>query len=319
MLLKIFERAITDGHPMVVRGRSGTSRDHWTTNRMVAKELQIFKQEVLKSQDPSQIDMIASGRITVISANQQKPGYINEKGHYTVMSQETEAEAKEYRAMLLEDNKFLDGINNPNFKEASVAVNVYGENNFYEDYYPMQRGQVTSRLRRRAAAMGMSPLAAINFLAGGVGQQPVAADAEVQALMEKVKPIQRLTNFYRESGSYNSRLNRGIRSVNGTMATAPTRFSQPMPPGVRGLASLVSSGEGSPTSMFPGENYPELLDMSIGEVVQFQKQKLADGRSSAAVGSYQFLYPEVAAQRAGLSMNDKFTPENQEKCLWQLC
>ena len=61
--------------------------------------------------------------------------------------------------------------------------------------------------------------------------------------------------------------------------------------GVRGLASLVSSGEGSATSMFPGENDPEMLDKTIGEVVGFQKEKLRDGRKSAAVGSYQFLYP----------------------------
>ena len=85
------------------------------------------------------------------------------------------------------------------------------------------------------------------------------------------------------------------------------------PPGVKGLADLVSSGEGNPAAMFPGETYPEMLDMTIGEVVNFQKEKLRDGRSSAAVGAYQFLYPERAAQRAGLSMNDKFTPENQLK------
>ena len=47
--------------------------------------------------------------------------------------------------------------------------------------------------------------------------------------------------------------------------------------------------------------------------VDFQKEKLRDGRKSAAVGSYQFLYPETAAQRAGLSLDDKFTPENQLK------
>ena len=72
--------------------------------------------------------------------------------------------------------------------------------------------------------------------------------------------------------------------------------------GLQGLASLVSSGEGSATSMFPSENYPEMLDMTIGEVVGFQKEKLRDGRKSAAVGSYQFLYPETAAQRAGFQV-----------------
>jgi len=84
--------------------------------------------------------------------------------------------------------------------------------------------------------------------------------------------------------------------------------------GVRGLASLVSSGEGSATSMFPSENYPEMLNMTIAtELVDFQNSKLRDGRASAAVGSYQFLYPEQAAKLAGLPSDAKFTPENQEK------
>ena len=161
--------------------------------------------------------------------------------------------------------------------------------------------------------MGMSPLAAINFLASGLGQPAVAEDAAVQALMKKLAPLEKLVNVYRTD----ERLNRAMYQLNGTLK--PTRFDQPLPPGVQGLAALVSSGEGSSDSMFPGENYPEMLDMTIGEVVEFQKQKLAEPlpsgkyRESAAVGDYQFLYPEVAAQRAGLSINDKFTPENQLK------
>jgi|TARA_R100000482_G_C5131175_1_gene152040 hypothetical protein len=115
------------------------------------------------------------------------------------------------------------------------------------------------------------------------------------------------------SGNYDQ-VRRAGAQVNGQL---PMRTS--MSGGIRGLANLVSSGEGSPDSMFPGENYPEMLGMTIGEVVEFQKQKLAEPlpsgkyRESAAVGDYQFLYPEVAAQRAGLSINDKFTPENQLK------
>ena len=155
--------------------------------------------------------------------------------------------------------------------------------------------------------MGMSPLAAINFLAGGVGQPVIAQDAAVQALMEKVAPLNRLINIYRTD----DRLNRAMYQMNGKIP--PTRFDKPLPPGVQGLAALVSSGEGSPTSMFPSENYPEMLDMSISEVVKFQKEKLKDGRASAAVGSYQILYPEVAAKRVGISLDEKFTPENQLK------
>lgn len=109
------------------------------------------------------------------------------------------------------------------------------------------------------------------------------------------------------SGNYDQ-VRRAGAQVTGQL---PMRTS--MGGGIRGLADLVSSGEGSPTSMFPGEDYPEMLDMSISEVVEFQKEKLKDGRASAAAGAYQILYPEIAAQRVGMSLDEKFTPENQLK------
>lgn len=298
--------AITE-HRLVKAGRGASNRDHWTTEQYLNLQLQEFKKQAISLNDVSQISKLASGRVDVITANQEKTGFINENGHYSSAIAETEEQAKDYRAMQFEDGKFIEGRLKSNFSDPAVAVNVYGQNNFYEDYYPMQRGQITSRLRRRAAQMGMSPLAAINFLASGVGQPAVAEDAAVQALMEKVAPLQRLLNVYRTEARYD----RAMYKMNG--GNAPTRFDQPMPPGVQGLAALVSSGEGSPTSMFPGENYPEMLDMSISEVVEFQKEKLKDGRASAAAGSYQILYPEVAAQRVGISLDEKFTPENQLK------
>ncbi len=113
----------------------------------------------------------------------------------------------------------------------------------------------------------------------------------------------------KEFNSHMSALNANARFT-GTVNNH-VRGSMVQRTGMRGLADLVSSGEGSPTSMFPGENYPEMTNMTIKEVVELQKEKLRDGRESAAVGSYQFLYPETAAQRAGLSLDEKFTPENQ--------
>ena len=85
-------------------------------------------------------------------------------------------------------------------------------------------------------------------------------------------------------------------------------------PGIKGLGELVRSGEGGYSSMFPSEEYPNLTNMVINtELVNFQRQKLKDGRASAAVGAYQFLEPEVAAARAGLPPDAKFTPENQDR------
>ena len=83
------------------------------------------------------------------------------------------------------------------------------------------------------------------------------------------------------------------------------------------LLDMIGSGEsdnvGGYSAMFPSESYPEMLDMSINELIEFQKEKLKDGRKSVAVGRYQMLYPEDYAAAAGLSLTAKFTPKNQDK------
>ena len=82
------------------------------------------------------------------------------------------------------------------------------------------------------------------------------------------------------------------------------------------LLDLISSGEspgGGYSAMYPSESHPQILNMSIAEVIQFQKEKLKDGRISAAIGRYQMLYPEKYAAAAGLSLTAKFSPENQDK------
>jgi len=102
----------------------------------------------------------------------------------------------------------------------------------------------------------------------------------------------------------------------------PTPPGQSTPPSSGGggkwkpLLDLISSGEsasGGYSAMFPMESYPQILNMTIAEVIQFQKQKLRDGRKSAAIGRYQMLYPENYAKAAGLPLTAKFSPENQDK------
>lgn len=103
---------------------------------------------------------------------------------------------------------------------------------------------------------------------------------------------------------------------------------EPEAPGIRGtsgggggggtgkfgsLLPFIRSAEGGYNSMFPSENIPGLTDMTINEVVALQKEKLKDGRKSAAVGAYQILFPERAAEKAGIPLDAKFSPENQDK------
>lgn len=79
------------------------------------------------------------------------------------------------------------------------------------------------------------------------------------------------------------------------------------------MLDLISSGEGGYDSVNPGLKRPEILNMTISELVQFQYRSKSRDGGSAAVGRYQFILPEYAAKLSGLPMSAKFTPENQDK------
>lgn len=65
----------------------------------------------------------------------------------------------------------------------------------------------------------------------------------------------------------------------------------------------------------------DITKMSIAEVVQYQKDYIAHqkrkgipaSKRSAAVGAYQMLYPEVAAQAVGIPLSAKFDRATQDK------
>ena len=61
-----------------------------------------------------------------------------------------------------------------------------------------------------------------------------------------------------------------------------------------------------------------LTDMTIAQVLDYQRQLLAQGQKSSAVGRYQFIRSTLAeeASAAGIDINkEKFTPENQDKLI----
>ena len=119
--------------------------------------------------------------------------------------------------------------------------------------------------------------------------------------------------LYTQPAKYGPTAEMSVRSA-FQAAVQPTTPNRPSTQPVKNpISTLVTEGEGQYDSMFPGENYPEMLDMEIRtDLVDFQKSK-QDGRASVAVGTFQFLYPEKAADLAGLPADAKFTPENQEK------
>ncbi len=84
-----------------------------------------------------------------------------------------------------------------------------------------------------------------------------------------------------------------------------------------GLAAVTSSGEGGFNSVNYGDTKSgtqiNLTNMSIGEVEKMQSQGKV-----FAVGFAQWIPGNLAMARgaAGLSPNDKMTPENQLKMFW---
>ena len=108
----------------------------------------------------------------------------------------------------------------------------------------------------------------------------------------------------------------------------PTKFSGKTTGGdPTKLLSLVRSAEGGYGSTFSAHLQgfkragEDITQMTITELVKYQKDYLAHQKAegvpedsrSAAVGAYQMLYPDEYVKDANLSMDSKFTPQNQDK------
>ena len=119
-------------------------------------------------------------------------------------------------------------------------------------------------------------------------------------------------------------------------STTPAPESQPSTSGSRGSSSGLSpnaqalldtiayaegtSGPRGYDTWFGGRTDMDISSMTINDVVAEQKRRLANGEASyggytsAAVGRYQMMEPEVFAVKAGLDpAKDIFSPANQDK------
>ena len=92
---------------------------------------------------------------------------------------------------------------------------------------------------------------------------------------------------------------------------------EPLPGATTGkwgpILDLISKTEGGYDSLNPGLHRPQILNMSINELVAFQNQSKSQYGGTAAAGRYQFLYPESAAKLAGVPLTAKFTKDVQDK------
>jgi len=130
------------------------------------------------------------------------------------------------------------------------------------------------------------------------------------------------------NGASSSEESEAPRQNNNTVS--PSSFSGiTMGGSPKGLLKFISSAEGGYGSTYSGHLSDfsrageDITQMTITQLVQYQKDYLAHQRKkgvpadsrSAAVGAYQMLYPDKFVKEAGLTMGDKFTPENQDKLI----
>ena len=133
------------------------------------------------------------------------------------------------------------------------------------------------------------------------------AGAHIRSFMNGTSGVQTQTSDWLGSG-------KPYGYAKGVMPTSYIPGGDDYAGGVwKPLVDLISSGEGTYDSMFPSRRFPEILNMTIPEVVEFQKRNQI-GRS-AAIGRGQFLYPEGVAKLAGLTADARFSPSNQNKMI----
>jgi muramidase (phage lysozyme) len=92
----------------------------------------------------------------------------------------------------------------------------------------------------------------------------------------------------------------------------------PPQPGVIGkLLDYIGKHEsgGNYNILVGGKTNPDLSNMTIGEVLQFQKQMRAQGHESTAVGKYQIINSTLSSlvKQGFANLDDKFDPSTQDK------
>jgi hypothetical protein len=122
-------------------------------------------------------------------------------------------------------------------------------------------------------------------------------------------------NEYIEAGKAERVLNRSIENSKTPASTSPQKVT-----GTSGssYAESIAKGEsGGNYNIVYGSkheiNGKPVVENTIGEVIAWQKSMAGTNRQAA--GKYQFMNVAAEAEKAGLSMNDKFDGVSQEKMM----
>ena len=218
--IKSIEAAISQ-HPKI-KAAPVTGASNYSVILMQDRFVKQYKQNLQRLESPEEALSLTLQQIKTL---QETPGAISTKGTYSEIEDEIKSNAEEAGKSLDDYNRLLSQMTKPEFRnDPEFAYNAVGHANFHESYNAMYAGkEAPPMIKNGAELMGVDPLTFINYLASGIGVDPIQPkNTELQEIKASLPPIvRRLYDTYRT----NERTTRANAIVSNASSQMPKRSS----------------------------------------------------------------------------------------------
>tara|TARA_Y100000004_G_scaffold67720_1_gene75932 strand:- start:1389 stop:4049 length:2661 start_codon:yes stop_codon:yes gene_type:complete len=255
-------------HPLIQHAPLAGVKNDTVVRRMHKAEQEFRKLVFENNVPPSEAFGQVYGKIDV---EQKTEGGIDNNGNYTSMLAEIKSDVARGEEEVQFRLDFTTAAQTKGFRtDPYKAVNAYGQDKFYEDYYAMQRGEISERIKFAAGRMFMSPVEAMNYFASGLDQPPIPLNVQAESIRQNLKPITR--RLYNASYSTNDMRGRGNMVNAGLVADAPTRFGGPAKPlssyapQVASIVMETDDGQPGMDIFFEDKKFPAVLPGVVKEI-----------------------------------------------------
>jgi hypothetical protein len=218
--IKSIKAAISE-HPQV-KASNTTGTANYSVVLMQDRFVKQYKQNLQRLESPEEALSLTLQQIKTL---QETPGAITKTGTYKEIEDEVKNNAEEAGKSLDDYNRLLSQMAKPEFRnDPEFAYNAVGHANFHESYNAMYAGkEAPPMIKNGAELMGVDPLTFINYLASGIGVDPIQPkNTELQEIKASLPPIvRRLYDTYRT----NERTTRANAIVSNASSQMPKRSS----------------------------------------------------------------------------------------------
>lgn len=259
---------VTSGHPQIQHAPLAGVKNTTVVRRLHKAEREFRKLIFEDNVPPAEAFGQVYGKIDV---EQKSEGGIDQNGNYTSMLAEIKSDVARGEEEVQFRLNFTSAVQTKGFfADPYKAVNAYGQDKFYEDYYAMQRGEISERIKFAAGRMFMSPVEAMNFFASGLNQPAIPLNVQAESIRQNLKPITRILR----NAPFSTKEMRGRSNMIDTnlVADAPTRFGGPAKPlssyapQVASIVMETDDGQPGMDIFFEDKKFPAVLPGVVKEI-----------------------------------------------------